>query len=63
MHPSSINSTRSMLILLLRLGLSLVGYPGLQDIDPVYCMPAKVIDKLGLRKEYRTLRRMASYPS
>jgi geranylgeranyl transferase type-2 subunit beta len=44
-------------------GLSLVGYPGLQDIDPVFCLPAKTIDKLGLRKTYRTLPRLASYPS
>ncbi|ORX40263.1 terpenoid cyclases/protein prenyltransferase alpha-alpha toroid [Kockovaella imperatae] len=45
-------------------GLSLVGFPGLQDIDPVFCMPAKLIDKLGLRKTYTTLPRMDDkYPT
>ncbi|WWC88852.1 uncharacterized protein L201_003767 [Kwoniella dendrophila CBS 6074] len=43
-------------------GLSLLGYPGLQDIDPVYCMPASLIDKLDIRKPYATLERMTSYP-
>nr|XP_018262567.1 geranylgeranyl transferase type-2 subunit beta [Kwoniella dejecticola CBS 10117]OBR84725.1 geranylgeranyl transferase type-2 subunit beta [Kwoniella dejecticola CBS 10117] len=43
-------------------GLSLLGYPGLEDIDPVYCMPAKLIDKLVLRKPYAALERMSSYP-
>ncbi|OCF62302.1 geranylgeranyl transferase type-2 subunit beta [Kwoniella mangroviensis CBS 10435] len=43
-------------------GLSLLGYPGLENIDPVYCMPAKLIDKLGLTKPYATLPRMQSYP-
>ena len=31
-------------------GLSLLGYPGLVDLDPVYCMPAPIIEKMGLRK-------------
>ncbi|WWC70590.1 uncharacterized protein I206_104541 [Kwoniella pini CBS 10737] len=43
-------------------GLSLLGYPGLEDIDPVYCMPAKLINRLGLQKPYATLERMTSYP-
>ncbi|PAV14788.1 rab geranylgeranyltransferase [Pyrrhoderma noxium] len=38
-------------------GLSLLGYPGLEDLDPVYCMPAKVIEKLGLRKGWKALPR------
>ncbi|ODN95776.1 geranylgeranyl transferase type-2 subunit beta [Cryptococcus wingfieldii CBS 7118] len=41
-------------------GLSLLGYPGLQDIDPVYCMPADLIDRLGLRKAYSVLPRQSS---
>lgn len=43
-------------------GLSLLGYPGLVDIDPVYCMPAEVMEKRGLRKPYRALPRMTDYP-
>ncbi|KAG6865449.1 hypothetical protein C0991_002372 [Blastosporella zonata] len=39
-------------------GLSLLGYPGLADLDPVYCMPAGVIEKRGLRKQWRALERM-----
>ncbi|KAG9051290.1 hypothetical protein FS837_009556 [Tulasnella sp. UAMH 9824] len=38
-------------------GLSLLGYPGLQDLDPVYCMPAAVIEKKGLRKGWVALPR------
>ncbi|KAI0044404.1 rab geranylgeranyltransferase [Auriscalpium vulgare] len=38
-------------------GLSLLGYPGLQDLDPVYCMPASVIDRMGLRKGWKALPR------
>ena len=38
-------------------GLSLLGYPGLEDIDPVYCMPAKLIEKMGLRKGWKALER------
>jgi len=38
-------------------GLSLLGYPGLQDIDPVYCMPARVIERRGLRKGWKALPR------
>ncbi|XP_006456555.1 hypothetical protein AGABI2DRAFT_211583 [Agaricus bisporus var. bisporus H97] len=38
-------------------GLSLVGYPGLEDLDPVYCMPAKLIEKMGLRKAWKALER------
>ncbi|CAE6451036.1 hypothetical protein ACGC1H_006590 [Rhizoctonia solani] len=38
-------------------GLSLLGYPNLVDLDPVYCMPATTIEKLGLRKDWRALPR------
>lgn len=38
-------------------GLSLLGYPGLVDLDPVYCMPAKLIEKMGLRKRWSALPR------
>jgi hypothetical protein len=31
-------------------GLSLLGYPGLVELDPVYCMPADIIAKMGLKK-------------
>ncbi|KAH8831359.1 rab geranylgeranyltransferase [Flagelloscypha sp. PMI_526] len=41
-------------------GLSLLGYPGLVDLDPVYCMPAKVIENMGLRKGWKGLERKAS---
>ncbi|KAG9098932.1 hypothetical protein FRC06_005821 [Ceratobasidium sp. 370] len=41
-------------------GLSLLGYPGLVDLDPVYCMPAEVIEKRGLRKDWRALPRRAA---
>jgi geranylgeranyl transferase type-2 subunit beta len=38
-------------------GLSMLGYPGLQDIDPVYCMPTSVTEKMGLRKGFQVLPR------
>lgn len=38
-------------------GLSLLGYPGLRDLDPVYCMPADIIERLGLRKNWEALPR------
>ncbi|KAF9005183.1 terpenoid cyclases/protein prenyltransferase alpha-alpha toroid [Cyathus striatus] len=38
-------------------GLSILGYPGLVDLDPVYCMPADVIEKRGLRKGWKGLER------
>ncbi|EIW73953.1 rab geranylgeranyltransferase [Coniophora puteana RWD-64-598 SS2] len=38
-------------------GLSLLGYPGLVDLDPVYCMPAPIIERLGLRKGWKALPR------
>ncbi|KAJ2550253.1 Rab geranylgeranyltransferase [Coemansia sp. RSA 1878] len=31
-------------------GLSLVRYPGLNEVDPVYCMPRSVVKRLGLHK-------------
>lgn len=39
------------------LGLSLLGYPGLVDLDPVYCMPASIIEAKGLRKGWQALER------
>ncbi|KAL0255546.1 hypothetical protein I308_100351 [Cryptococcus tetragattii IND107] len=41
-------------------GLSLLGYPDLQDIDPVYCMPADLITDLGLRRPYSVLPRRSA---
>jgi geranylgeranyl transferase type-2 subunit beta len=41
-------------------GLSLLGYPGLEDIDPVYCMPARLIESKGLRKAWVALDRRVS---
>jgi len=38
-------------------GLSLLGYPGLDDLDPVYCMPKSVIEKMGLKKAWVALER------
>ncbi|KAF9158083.1 Geranylgeranyl transferase type-2 subunit beta 1 [Actinomortierella ambigua] len=36
-------------------GLSLLGYPGLAPVDPVYCMPRTVIQRLGLGEKYQVL--------
>ncbi|EJD35635.1 rab geranylgeranyltransferase [Auricularia subglabra TFB-10046 SS5] len=41
-------------------GLSLLGYPGLEDLDPVYCMPASVIEARGLRKDWLALPRRSA---
>jgi geranylgeranyl transferase type-2 subunit beta len=41
-------------------GLSLLGYPDLVDLDPVYCMPTEVIDRMGLRKSWEALPRRPS---
>ncbi|KZT35986.1 rab geranylgeranyltransferase [Sistotremastrum suecicum HHB10207 ss-3] len=38
-------------------GLSLLGYPGLNDLDPVYCMPAELIKRKGLTKAWLALPR------
>jgi hypothetical protein len=38
-------------------GLSLLGYPGLEDLDPVYCMPTEMIEHKGLRKGWLALPR------
>jgi len=38
-------------------GLSILGYPNLIDLDPVYCMPASVIEAKGLRKGWKALER------
>jgi geranylgeranyl transferase type-2 subunit beta len=35
-------------------GLSLLGYPGLDDL---YCMPASLIERLGLKKGWKALPR------
>jgi hypothetical protein len=34
-------------------GLSLLGYPGLEDVDPIYCMPASLIERMGLKKSWK----------
>ncbi|KAF9180346.1 hypothetical protein BGZ51_006227 [Haplosporangium sp. Z 767] len=33
-------------------GLSLLGYPGLVAVDPVYCMPRHVIQRIGLAEKH-----------
>ncbi|KAF5319727.1 hypothetical protein D9619_008824 [Psilocybe cf. subviscida] len=38
-------------------GMSILGYPGLVDLDPVYCMPASIIESKGLRKPWKALER------
>ncbi|KAF8590357.1 terpenoid cyclases/Protein prenyltransferase [Ramaria rubella] len=43
-------------------GLSLLGFPNLDDIDPVYCMPVSVIERKGVRKAWAALPRRESYP-
>jgi len=47
----------AMLVTDVNAGLSILGYPGLVDLDPVYCMPAHVIEALGLRKGWKALER------
>ena len=42
-------------------GLSILGYPNLIDLDPVYCMPASVIEAKGLQKAWKALERRKSY--
>ncbi|KAI0942616.1 hypothetical protein AcW1_003199 [Taiwanofungus camphoratus] len=42
-------------------GLSLLGYPGLNDLDPVYCMPASLIETKGLRKGWQALPRQKDH--
>lgn len=32
-------------------GLSLLGYPGLAQVDPTYCMPTDVIERMGLARD------------
>lgn len=41
----------------LLVGMSILGYPGLVDLDPVYCMPASTIESKGLRKPWKSLER------
>ncbi|KAJ3299152.1 hypothetical protein HK104_009946 [Borealophlyctis nickersoniae] len=38
-------------------GLSLLGYPGLKEVDPRYCMPRYVTERLGLPKLFGMYRR------
>jgi geranylgeranyl transferase type-2 subunit beta len=38
-------------------GLSFLGYPGLDDLDPVYCMPASLIERLEPKKGWKALPR------
>jgi len=38
----------------------LLGYPDLDDLDPVYCMPSTVIERRGLRKAWAALPRRAA---
>jgi geranylgeranyl transferase type-2 subunit beta len=33
----------------------MLGYPGLEEVDPLYCMPASVISRMGLKKPYQVL--------
>jgi geranylgeranyl transferase type-2 subunit beta len=35
-------------------GLSLMGYPGFEDIDPVFALPRSLTKKLGLQIAYQT---------
>ncbi|KAG0255857.1 hypothetical protein DFQ27_006030, partial [Actinomortierella ambigua] len=44
-------------------GLSLLGYPGLAPVDPVYCMPRTVIQRLGLGEKYQVLLPSSLYSS
>jgi geranylgeranyl transferase type-2 subunit beta len=43
-------------------GLSLLGYPGLEDVDPVYCMPAGLVERMGLKKSWKALPRRGVWP-
>ena len=47
-------------MLVLILGLSLLGYPVLVDLDPVCCMPTSSIEARGLRKGWKALPRRSS---
>jgi geranylgeranyl transferase type-2 subunit beta len=38
-------------------GLSLHGFPGLEDVDLVYCMPASLTERMGLKKSWKALPR------
>ena len=48
------------MLALILLGFSLLGYPGLVDLDPVYCMPASIIEARGLRKGWEAPPRRSS---
>ena len=51
------NTSGTYGLVTLSLGLSLLGYPGLDDLDPVYCMPKSVVEKMGLKKGWVSLER------
>jgi hypothetical protein len=51
--PSLDSLLRSGLMRMLRVGLSLLAHPGLERVDPIYCMPLKVTEKL-LKKKAST---------
>lgn len=36
-------------------GLSLLGFPGLKSIDPVYAMPTRVVERLGIGRKFQKL--------
>lgn len=38
-------------------GLSLLGYDGLKRVDPSYCMPVEITQKLGISKPFQQLSR------
>lgn len=38
-------------------GLSLLGYEGLEEVDPVYCLPRQVVEK-ALTKEWKNAKRL-----
>ncbi|PWN47644.1 putative BET2-geranylgeranyltransferase type II beta subunit [Violaceomyces palustris] len=37
-------------------GLSLLGYRGLKQVDPTYCLPSEVVQKLGIERDYQRKR-------
>jgi hypothetical protein len=50
-HPTTLMAFYSMFSLA---GLSLLGYTGFSQIDPVYALPVRVCKRLGLRTLYKT---------
>lgn len=55
--PTHVRSGIASFLIVRYAGLSLLGYPGLVDLDPVYCMPAQMIESKGLRKAWKALER------